>query len=101
VASLRGYFTTNRFALGPKKSKLEFESYIGELFREQGYFVMETDEGPDNGVDLVLKKDGEKTYVQCKHWKANSVGVEKVRELLGESPQVFRRLVCVSQAAMS
>jgi restriction system protein len=61
----------------------QFESYIGELFREQGYFVMETDEGPDNGVDLVLSKDGEKTYVQCKHWKANSVGVEKVRELLG------------------
>jgi restriction system protein len=61
----------------------QFESYIGELFREQGYFVMETDEGPDNGIDLVLKKDGEKTYVQCKHWKANSVGVEKVRELLG------------------
>jgi restriction system protein len=33
----------------------QFESYIGEMFREQGYFVMETDEGPDNGVDLVLK----------------------------------------------
>ena len=61
----------------------QFESYIGEMFREQGYFVMETDEGPDNGVDLVLKKDGEKTYVQCKHWKTNTVSVEKIRELLG------------------
>jgi restriction system protein len=61
----------------------QFESFTGELFREQGYFVLETSEGPDNGVDLVLKKDGEKTYVQCKHWKANTVGVEKVRELLG------------------
>ena len=44
---------------------------------------METPEGPDDGVDLVLRKDGEKTYVQCKHWKANSVGVDKIRELLG------------------
>ena len=61
----------------------QFESFIGELFREQGYFVMETPEGPDNGVDLVLRKDGEKTYVQCKHWKAASVGVGKIRELLG------------------
>jgi len=61
----------------------EFESYIAEWFREQGYFVIETPEGPDNGVDLVLRKDGEKTYVQCKHWKANTVGVEKIRELLG------------------
>ena len=60
-----------------------FETYMAESFREQGYFVMETPEGPDNGVDLVLRKDGEKTYVQCKHWKTNSVGVQKVRELLG------------------
>jgi restriction system protein len=82
-------FRSKRFKTTKSMSDLrslswrQFESYIGELFREQGYFVMETDEGPDNGVDLVLKKDGEKTYVQCKHWKANSVGVEKVRELLG------------------
>ena len=44
---------------------------------------METAEDPDNCVDMVLKKGGEKTYVQCEHWKTNSVGVEKVRELLG------------------
>jgi restriction system protein len=61
----------------------QFETFIGEYFRRQGYLVVETPEGPDNGVDLVLRKDGEKTYVQCKHWKAKHVGVEKVRELLG------------------
>jgi restriction system protein len=61
----------------------QFESITAEMFRQQGYFATETTEGPDNGVDLVLRKDGEKTYVQCKHWKANTVGVEKVRELLG------------------
>ena len=61
----------------------QFETFIGEYFRRQGYLVVETPEGADNGIDLVLRKDGEKTYVQCKHWKANHVGVEKVRELLG------------------
>lgn len=61
----------------------QFESFIGEYFRRLEYFVVETQEGPDNGVDLVLRKDSEKTYVQCKHWKTNQVGVEKVRELLG------------------
>ena len=61
----------------------QFESFVGEVFREQGYFVIETSEGPDNGVDLVLKRDSEKTYVQCKHWKTNTVGVAKIRELLG------------------
>ena len=61
----------------------QFEQYVGEHFKDQGYFVVETPEGPDGGVDLVLRKDGEKTYVQCKHWKSSKVGVEKVRALLG------------------
>jgi len=61
----------------------QFEAYVGEAFRQKGYFVVETPEGPDGGVDLVLRKDGEKTYVQCKHWKSSKVGVEKVRALLG------------------
>jgi restriction system protein len=61
----------------------QFESFTAEAYKRQGYSVIETPEGPDNGVDLVLRKDGEKTYVQCKHWKASSVGVEKIRELLG------------------
>ena len=61
----------------------QFEQFVGSYFKDQGYSVMETAAGPDGGVDLVLRKDGGKTYVQCKHWKANKVGVEKVRELLG------------------
>ena len=61
----------------------QFEQFVGSYFKGQGYSVMETAAGPDGGVDLVLRKDGGKTYVQCKHWKANKVRVEKVRELLG------------------
>ena len=61
----------------------QFESFTAEAYRRKGYVVIETPEGPDNGIDLVLRKEGEKTYVQCKHWKANSVGVAVVRELLG------------------
>jgi len=44
---------------------------------------METPGGPDGGVDLVARKDGEKHLIQCKHWKAQKVGVQVVRELLG------------------
>ena len=61
----------------------QFESFTAEAYKREGHTVIETPEGPDNGIDLVLRKDGEKTYVQCKHWKANNVGVEKIRELLG------------------
>jgi len=61
----------------------QFESFVGEAFRQKGYSVMETPKGADGGVDLILRKDGEKTFVQCKHWKASSVGIGKIRELLG------------------
>ncbi len=61
----------------------QFEQFVGSYFKDQGYLVVETTPGPDGGVDLVLRKDGSKTYVQCKHWKTYKVGVEKVRELLG------------------
>lgn len=40
-------------------------------------------QGADGGVDLRLRKDGKKAYVQCKHWKKRSVGVKVVRELYG------------------
>lgn len=60
----------------------EFETLVGEGFRRRGYGVKETGGGgPDGGVDLVLSKNGEKTLVQCKQWKAFKVGVSTVREL--------------------
>lgn len=61
----------------------EFEMLVGEGFRLQGYQVAETSNGADGGVDLVLRKDSEKYFVQCKQWRAHSVGVPKVRELYG------------------
>lgn len=57
---------------------------IGEFFRQQGYSVTETGgKGPDGGVDLELRKDGELHLVQCKQWQALKVSVKVVRELYG------------------
>ena len=62
----------------------DFEKLVGEIYRRKGYTITETGgEGPDGGVDLVLKKNGETILVQCKHWKMESVGVLIVRQLLG------------------
>lgn len=62
----------------------EFEMLVGEAFRRAGYTVTETGGGgADGGVDLVLHKDGEKYFVQCKQWKAINVGVTVIRELNG------------------
>lgn len=62
----------------------EFEMLVGEAFRLQGYSVTEIGGGgADGGVDLVLRKGGEVSLVQCKQWKATQVGVQVVRELFG------------------
>lgn len=61
----------------------EFERLIGAYFRHEGYRVSETRSGADGGVDLILHKGTEKFFVQCKHWKAQKVSVNVVRELYG------------------
>jgi restriction system protein len=62
----------------------EFELLISEAYRRQGYAVAELGGGgPDGGVDLILTREGRRTLVQCKHWRAFSVGAPVVRELLG------------------
>ena len=37
----------------------------------------------DGGIDMVLHREREKFFVQCKQWKAYQVGVSVVRELYG------------------
>lgn len=62
----------------------EFELLVGEGFRRKGFQVEELGgAGADGGVDLVLRKGGEKHLVQCKQWRAYKVGVQVVRELYG------------------
>lgn len=62
----------------------QFEALLGEAYRRRGYSVTELGQGgADGGVDLVLRRDGAKTLVQCKHWRAQKVGVTVVRELAG------------------
>lgn len=62
----------------------DFELLVGQAFRMQGYAVTETGQGgADGGIDLVLTKGRERTLVQCKHWRAQTVGVAIVRELYG------------------
>jgi restriction system protein len=62
----------------------EFEMLVGEAFRRRGYTITETGGGgADGGIDLVLRKNGDKFLVQCKQWRAFNVGVSIIRELYG------------------
>lgn len=63
---------------------LEFEHLVGEIYRRQGYRIEEKGgSGPDGGVDVVLRRNGEMVLVQCKRWRNQQVGVSPVRELRG------------------
>lgn len=62
----------------------DFERLIAEYYRRKGFTVRrQGGDGPDGGVDLVLRKGKEKYLVQCKHWKAYKVPVQLVREFYG------------------
>ena len=60
----------------------EFEQEMGILYRNLGYRVESTPKSGDQGIDLILRKNGKTTVVQCKSHKA-PVGPAIVRELFG------------------
>lgn len=62
----------------------QFELLVGEAFRRLGYSIEETGlGGADGGIDLILRKDGKTTLVQCKQWRSQRVDVKVVREMFG------------------
>ena len=62
-----------------------FEILIEAYYRDLGYRVeRQRKGGPDGGVDVrIVNEEGKRFLVQCKHWRAQQVGVKIVRELLG------------------
>lgn len=62
----------------------DFERLVCEYYRRNGFHVTrEGGNGPDGGIDLVLRQKSETYLVQCKQWKAYKVGVQPVREFYG------------------
>lgn len=62
----------------------ELESLVAEAYQRKGFQVEENLRGgADGGVDLRLRRNGELTLVQCKHWRTQRVGAPIVREQLG------------------
>jgi restriction system protein len=60
----------------------EVQNLVAGAFRRQGYGVRPF-AGGESPVDLVLRKDGEETFVSCKHWKVWEVGHQPLAELYG------------------
>lgn len=65
-----------------KMDGVQFEHYLGHLFRSQGYKAEVTKAAGDFGADLVISKDGKRIVVQAKRYKKN-VGLKAVQEVQG------------------
>ncbi|MGE6579004.1 restriction endonuclease [Paenibacillus xylanexedens] len=61
---------------------VQFEHYLGHLFRSQGFKAEVTKAAGDYGADLVISKDGKRIVVQAKRYKKN-VGLKAVQEVQG------------------
>lgn len=62
----------------------DFEYLVAEAYRRRGFNVdYSLGKGSDGGVDLVLRKDGRKSLVQCKQWKVFSVGRPVLQQMFG------------------
>ncbi|MDZ7813584.1 MAG: restriction endonuclease [Ideonella sp.] len=60
----------------------QFEKLVGEAFRQRRFAVLANgDAAGAEDVDLVLRKGGETHLVLCKHWRAERVGVQVLRDL--------------------
>lgn len=62
----------------------EFEVFTYKLYSLLGYQTFLTPERNDGGKDIVINKDGEKIFVECKHNRRSSnVGRPEAQKLCG------------------
>ena len=67
----------------------DFEDFIAEVYRGEGYHVEQAVRGrADGGYDLVLLRENSSVLVQCKHWLVYQVSVPRIRELAGAMQKV-------------
>jgi len=61
---------------------VEFEEFVANIFRLEGYSVEMTQTTGDHGIDLLMRKGNQIVAVQCKRWDA-PVGESVVRDFFG------------------
>ncbi len=61
----------------------EFEEYVGSLFEKMGYSVEVTGGLKDGGVDLIVRKEGKTSLIQCKNYRVSKVSLSMVRDFYG------------------
>lgn len=81
-----GYTCFNIMETVDRMNGRKFELFCAELYRALGYNVVITPATNDLGRDLILKKNGIITFVECKRYKkGNNVGREILQKAYGSS----------------
>jgi len=57
-----------------------FEDFLAEVFREWGYLVETTKVTGDQGVDLIVTKNGVRTAIQAKGYLSSTVGNDAIQQ---------------------
>jgi restriction system protein len=81
IGDVRAYLLAryqSRFQLHPTL----MERTVASVFRDHGYEARVTGRSGDDGIDVILEKDGSQIGVQGKRYK-NSIQVEQIRSLAG------------------
>lgn len=83
LEKVQGYYRSKNEEWWTQLSPTAFEIEIAKWYESKGYKAKVTPPSGDGGVDVIIEKDGVKTYIQCKHYNSWRIGVETVRELYG------------------
>jgi hypothetical protein len=72
---------SNRFSDFPPT---DFEDFMAQLFKDNGYEVKQTSYSGDYGADLIIVKNSEMIAVQVKRYaEDNNVGVRDINQVIG------------------
>jgi len=78
------FFESKKTLLSLKQmSWKEFEHFVGTFFEKRGYSVEVTGGLKDGGIDLIVRKSGVISYVQCKKYRENHVTLSMMRDFYG------------------
>lgn len=70
-----------------KISPYDFENMVSRLYEKMGFYIKQTPQSKDKGVDIYAKRITESGIeylaIQCKHYPKGVVGVEHARDLYG------------------
>lgn len=60
----------------------KFEDYVASIYRKLGYDVVQTKRTGDGGKDIIIKKDGQIYYVECKRYE-KPIESKRMRDFIG------------------